>query len=128
MSTFADFTFYKEVFNGRLDESEYESNVQEAYAEIISQTNGRATNAPDSMKQAVKLCECALVDSIASFSEGDALLPKGINTVNNDGLMVSRGGSSGNASTHSSQIEKAERRTICVRYLQVPENLMYRGI
>ena len=124
MSTFSDFTFYRDVFHGRLTEDEYNASVWEAHAEILSQTNSRATNAPEAMLEAVKLCECALVDIIAAYKKGSALLPRGVGSISNDGYSVSMG--SGN--TDPRQAEAQERRATCVRFLQTPENLMCRWL
>ena len=124
MSTFTDFTFYRDVFHGRLSEEDYNASVWDALAEILSQTNGAAQTAPEKMQEAVKLCECALVDAIAAYKQGAALLPKGVGSISNDGYTVSMG----SAAANPLQAETQERRAICARYLQWPVNLMCRWL
>ena len=126
MSTFSDFAFYV-AQGGRLSEDEYNASVRDAYTEILSQTNGTALNAPELMREPVKLCECALVDIIAGYKATADILPKGVASVTNDKLTVSAGSSSVNSASLV-QAEAEERRTICARFLQWPVNLMYRGI
>ena len=58
-ATFTTFEFYTE-HGGRLTEAMYNAVVDDAYAEIISQANGRALSVPEAMREVVKLCECAL--------------------------------------------------------------------
>jgi len=123
MATFADYVFYKQ-HGGALSETEYTANVDDAHAEILSQTLGRANNAPVEMQEAVKLCECVLVDVIAAYGQTDSILPKGVNSVNNDALSVSMG-SSGATLLQSRSDECA---AVCARYLQWPINLMCRWI
>jgi hypothetical protein len=119
-TTFSDYVFYTQN-GGQLSEAEYSAVVGAAYAEIISQTSGRALTS-DAIMDAVKRCECALVDVIAAYRKGAALLPKGVGSISNDGYSVSMG------STSPVQAEAQERRTICARYLQTPVNLMCRWI
>lgn len=124
MSTFSDYTFYKE-HGGQLSEAAYNASVDDAHAEILSQTNGKAQNAPEEMQEAVKLCECALVDVIAGYKDTAAILPRGIASVSNDGYSVSA--RSGGSSTVAKS-EAQERAAICARYLQWPVNLMCRWL
>lgn len=124
MLPFTDYTFYKEN-GGKLSESDYNASVGDANAEILSQTNGAALAAPDSMKLAVKLCECALVDLFAAYKETAHVLPKGIASISNDGYSVSKG-TGGDASI--TVLERQERTAICSLYLQWPVNLMCRWI
>ena len=118
MFTFSDYRFYSEEYHGKLSEEDYKSSVHTAFAEILSQTNNRAKSAPETMKDAVKLCECELVDIITAYKKSDDLLPKGVDSVTNDKYSVSRGGSNADGS------RAKEKRAVCVRYLQTPENLM----
>lgn len=122
-TTFSDYQFYTE-HGGRLTEAAYKAVVDDAHAEIISQTNGAANTAPDSMQDALKLCECKLADTIAAYREGAALLPKGVGSISNDGYSVSMG--SGSVSPYKAEMQ--ERAAICARYLQVPVNLMCRWL
>lgn len=120
-TTFSDYAFYK-AHGGQLTETVYNSVVDDAHAEILSQTNGAAQTAPEAMQDTVKLCECKLVDSLVAYNAAAALLPKGVGSISNDGYSVSMG------ATTPQQTEAAERRAICARYLQWPVNLMCRWL
>ena len=128
MTTFSDFAFYKGEFHGFLDEDAYNASVATAYYEILSQTNSAALKAPDSMTEAVKVCECELVDVIDAYKTGAAMLPKGVSSVSNDGYSISSKTSSGADCGDTLDMERRERHTICVRYLQTPVNLMCRWV
>lgn len=119
MSTFADYTYYQE-HGGTLSQSAYNAVVDDAHAEILSQTSGQALSAPDAMQDAVKLCECKLVDAIVDYNKGASLLPKGIGSISNDGYSVSLGAGAANPLKARAQ----ELHAICARYLQYPCNLM----
>jgi hypothetical protein len=121
MSTFADYAFYR-AHGGQLSANEYAAAADDAYADILSQTNGAALTAHEDMQDSVKLCECKLVDVIASYKEAAAVLPRGVSSVSNDGYSVSAG------SVSPPKAEAKERLAVCRRYLQWPDNLMYRGI
>jgi len=125
MSTFSDFAFYENVYRGKLSEDEYGASVRRAYAEILSQTNSAAISAPESMTEAVKLCECELVDVIDSYKKSAALLPGGIGSVSNDGYSVSSKSSTG---AEIASMEARDRHEACARYLQQPVNLMCRWL
>ena len=56
MATFSDFAFYQSR-GGKLSEDEYKSVVDDAHAEILSQTKGAAQNAPEVMLEPVILCK-----------------------------------------------------------------------
>lgn len=118
MQTFADYVFYRDEYHGQLTEDEFTACAARAYAEILSQTNGQALRAPDSMQDKLALCECELVDALQAFAQ----VPKGVSSVNNDGYSVSFGGDAAGGD------EAAGLRDICVRYLQVPANLMCRWL
>ncbi len=124
MSTFTDYPFYRE-HGGKLTETAYSAAVYDAYAEILSQTNGAALTAPENMQDAVKLCECALVDVVAGYKDTAAALPKGIGSISNDGYSVSVGTGGGAAIIKA---EAQERATVCARYLRWPVNLMCRWL
>ena len=124
MSTFTDYAYYT-ANGGRLPEADYNASVNDAYAEILSQTNGAALTAPQEMQDAVKQCECALVDVVAGYKATAAALPKGIGSISNDGFTVSVG-TGGGASIIKAEAQ--ERATVCARYLQWPVNLMCRWL
>lgn len=121
MSTFSDYDYYVQ-HGGKLSEADYDASVDDAHAEILSQTNGAANTAPESMQDNVKLCECALVDMIAAYKQAAEMLPRGVGSISNDGYSVSLG------STSPQKAEAQERGAICARYLQWPVNLMCRWL
>lgn len=124
MSTFANYAFYK-ANGGGLTETAYNASVNDAHAEILLQTNGAAQAAPANMQEAVKLCECALVDVVAGYKDTAAALPKGIGSISNDGYAVSVGMGGG---VSIIKAEAQERASVCARYLQWPVNLMCRWL
>lgn len=123
MATFTDYAFYT-ANGGKLPEAAYDASVNDAYAEILSQTNGAALTAPEEMQDAVKRCECALVGVVAGYKD-TAALPKGIGSISNDGYTVSVG-TGGGASIQKAEAQ--ERAAVCARYLQWPVNLMCRWL
>jgi len=125
MTTFADFAFYRDEFHGLLSETEYTASVESAHAEILLQTNGRASSAPESMQRAVKLCECALVDVIHGYKQTAADIPKGVTSVSNDSFSISSGIGGGLSLV---QAETQERAAVCARFLLRPVNLMCRWL
>ena len=46
MPTFTDYAYYT-AHGGKLPEADYNASVHDAYAEILSQTNGAALTAPE---------------------------------------------------------------------------------
>lgn len=124
MATFTDYAFYT-ANGGKLPEAAYDASVNDAYAEILSQTNGAALTAPEEMQDAVKRCECALVGVVAGYKDTAAALPKGIGSISNDGYTVSVG-TGGGASIQKAEAQ--ERAAVCARYLQWPVNLMCRWL
>lgn len=123
MAAFADYAYYT-AHGGKLPEAAYDASVNDAYTEILSQTGGAALTAPEEMRDAVKLCECALVDIVAGYKETAAVLPKGVGSISNDGYTVSVG--AGGVSL--TKAEAQERAAVCARYLQWPVNLMCRWL
>lgn len=113
-STYSDYAFYKNTFCGELAESDYTRSAIEAKSVIDLQTFKRASTAPAEMLDAVKLCECALVDAIYAYSK----VPHGVTSVNNDGYS---------ASFTEKDKEPAALRSICKKYLTFPVNLMFGG-
>lgn len=111
MATFADYAFYT-AHGGKLPEAVYNASVNDAYTEILSQTNGAALTAPEEMQDAVKLCECALVGVVAGYKDTAAALPKGIGSISNDGYTVSVGTGGG---VSILKAEAQERAAVCAR-------------
>jgi len=120
METFADHEFYREN-GGRLTEQEYNAVAGRAYAEIVSRTQGAATNAPEEMKDLVKMCECEMIELFHSHDQAKEMLPVGISSASNDRLSVT------SESGHSSGLEAGLNAT-CAKYLQFPVNLMCRWV
>lgn len=119
-STYSTWEYYHGAFCGTLSEEAYTRLAVKAAGEINRRTLGRAKTDPAGMAGALRDCECELAEALASFEVAYALLPKGINSIGNDGLSVSAGG--------REVAQNAEIRAICQKYLMEPENLMYAGI
>ncbi|MCL2670521.1 MAG: hypothetical protein FWF10_00600 [Clostridiales bacterium] len=118
---FANYPFYK-ANGGRLPEDRYKAFISKAYNAILSQTRGAAKTAPASMKNALKLCECDLVDLLAGYAESAAELPGNIKSVHNDGYIVTA------ESGSSAESVGSDIHVICARYLTSPVNLMCRWL
>lgn len=117
MPTFADYAYYT-AHGGTLPEAAYNAAVQDAHAEILTRTHGAAQTAPAEMQDAVKLCECALVDIIAGYKDAVAALPRGLASVSNDGYTVTAGAGD------TDNVQAKECKTVCERYLAWPVNLL----
>lgn len=125
--TYSTWEYYHNVYLGTLSESEYTRRAAQAAGEINRRTFSRATTAPESMSGALCDCECELADCLADFAQSYALLPEGIQSINNDGLALSAG-SGGGASDSRSAAQTARVRHICQAYLLYPVNLLYPGV
>lgn len=121
-STYSTWDFYKNTYDGQLTQEQHNRNAIKAMAQIDLLTMQRAADARDSMAERLALCECELVDAMQSFANRYELLPKGIASVNTDGLAISA------ASTQETDRERQEYSHICMKYLTRPFNLMYRGM
>lgn len=72
---YADFSFYKNTYNGALSEADFKKHSTRAGAEINRITFNRAATATSADETAVKYAECAVIDELAyqsSISEGGA--------------------------------------------------------
>ena len=126
-STYSTWEYYHAEYHGTMGEGVYTKQAIKAAGEINRRTYGRAKTAPADMADALRDCECELVDALASFDASFALLPKGISSINNDGLSVAT--SYGSSKTDSREAAQgAEVRAICQKYLLEPVNLMYSGV
>lgn len=114
--TYSDYNFYKNEYHGALAEEQYVAQVNKAHAEIIVRTRGRKAS---DMEEALKMCECELVDAIHAFAQA----PAGVASVNNDGYSISYGGTN-----RAARGEAAEYEAICRRWLLVPTNLLLRWV
>lgn len=109
-SMYSDFGFYSEEYHGTLSKSEYSARVMRAYSEINVRTMGRKIT---DMEEALKLCECEIVDALFAFSQN----PTGVASVNNDGYAIH----------FNDEFSEAKQiQAICERYLTQPVNLMSR--
>lgn len=126
-STYSTWDYYRDEYRGALDEGDYTREAIKAAGEIDRRTFGRAKSAPATMAAAIQNCECELVDALYSFEQSYEALPKGLSSLNNDGLSaVSSYGSSMRNSRETAQ--SAEIRDICQKYLLDPINLMFAGV
>ncbi len=112
---FSTYEKYVKNHRGVLSEEQYGAVVEQAYAEIISQTAGRALQAPE-MEMRLCMCECALADALHEFAQ----VPSGVASVSNDGY--------GMHFERRSDEQKSVLCGICTRWLQWPINLMSRWL
>ena len=116
MKTYSDYTFYKNEYCGNLEESAYSKYVKKANSEITVRTLGRE---PYEMMDALKMCECEIVDLFVIYST--AKDSSGISSVNNDGYTVSFESSADLLRNFNHDITD-----VCIRWLSYPENLILR--
>ncbi len=87
---YSDFNFYTDVYGGKdiKSEANFKRLAGKACAFIDYQTFGRMKGAEltTDVLHSVRLCECALSDSIASLERSDGILSE-----NNDGYSVTYG-------------------------------------
>lgn len=122
MRAFTDYDYYKNTYKGELDETEYDKKVKTAFDEIVYQTNSRALNASETMKDKIKDCECSLIDALVEIDE-NATISGVVSSVSNDGYSVSYGSTKGR---NRDEIIREKARNLCFRMLTSPENLMCR--
>lgn len=126
-STYSTWEYYSAEYGGKLNEHTYGRLASVAAGEIDRRTFGNAKTAPASMTGKLCACECELVDAFYSFEESEKILPKGLNSMSNDGLSAST--SYGSSKTDSREAAKeTEIRVVCQRHLLWPKNLMYAGV
>lgn len=102
---------------GQLSEQAYLVQAERAAREIDLHTFGRAEKHRDSLADTLAMCECALVDALASAQA----VPVGIASESNDGYSISY---SQNAKTEQNR----NIESILMRYLLEPVNLLYAGV
>ena len=127
-STYSTWDYYHNTYSGKLSEADYTRMAVQAYGEINRRTLNRARDVVG-MEDALRDCECELVDAMQGFDEAHEILPIGIQSINNDGYSVSAGASTAaGGATNRLQSEDAVLRDICLKYLTMPINLMYLGV
>lgn len=90
MTTHSTWKFYHETYVGSLPEGEYRRKAVLAHMKINALTMGAALTAPDTMTDALALCECRMIDALAN-ADVLGVMP-GATSVNNDGFAVSFSG------------------------------------
>lgn len=99
---YADYTFYKNTYFGKLTAGEYERLSIRGKAEVDRLTFGRAATATGDNLTAVQLAQCAVVDELAYMERGGE-----ITSESNDG--VSRSYAAGAVRSKSQRIADAAR-------------------
>lgn len=110
-----------QMYGGKLSESIFRNLITKAVRTVSAMTLGRSEKPPKSMEDRVKQCICEIVEIKSFYSQRDEILPRGIQSVTNDRLSVSR-------STSGESGEQSDCEEVCRIYLTRPLNLMYRGI
>lgn len=120
-ATYSTWEYYSgAAHDGKADQTAYVRLAKMAAAEINLRCQGRAEQAPASMTDALQECECALVDILLESEVRQALLPRGIASVSNDGYSVSAMG--------DMPTDDAAIAAVCRRHLMWPTNLLYAGV
>lgn len=116
--TYTDYTFYKNVYRGLLDEAAFGSFLLDASAALEMLTSGRIYRCEltDSDSAQVRLACCALVDTLKINEDGG-----GIASESNDGVTVNYVAGVSKAKTDDNRIFDA-----AARYL-LDTGLLYRG-
>lgn len=115
---YSSFAFYLAAHGGKLEEGEYAVFAPRAAAEIDLRSYGRARGAfdgaaeGDGLRDAVRRCECELVDIIRGY----ARLPAGVAAQDNDGLRM-------DFDARAGENEAAACARVCRKYL--PRALLY---
>ena len=118
MATYSTWPYYTETHKGMQPQAAYDQYAIDAKYEIDRLTMGRAQTAPVSMADALSMCECRMVDTIASVRMlGDF---PGMTAINNDGFSAVFSSPANVALT-------GELANIARKFLVFPVNLMFRG-
>lgn len=87
---YADYTFYKDTYNGILTEAEFARYSVRATAEINRITSNKANNATGETLEAVKMAVCAVIDELSNQLLGGNGIGNGdVTSENNDGIARS---------------------------------------
>lgn len=81
---YADFTYYQEVYGGKVGEAEYPRFSKLAAAHIDRITSNRAKTATGEDLEAVKKAECAIIDELDAQDKGGVITAE-----SNDGISRS---------------------------------------
>ncbi len=84
---YSNYAFYAGACGGKLGEGDYAVFAPRAAAEIDRRSFGRAAGAAredEALAEALRRCECELVDIICAY----ARLPAGVASQDNDGLRL----------------------------------------
>ena len=124
---YANWDFYNRTWHGSMTAQEFERWSSRSSLEIDRATQGRAAAAPESMRDALALCCCALADTMLQqaaavlATRGAAVAGPSV-----DGYSVTYRGSTENSSLQDAT--DAARLHICRKYLCRPVNLLYTGV
>lgn len=117
---YSTFEFYRDEYGGKLAALVYKRHAIKAKFEIDRRTFGRAEDARECMGDNLAMCECELLDAIYSYDK----VPKGVSSVNNDGVSYTFGGRNSNDGMED---EAATIERVCRQYLTRPHNLLFGG-
>lgn len=119
ITAYSDYDFYTDTYKGELSETDYSRNVIRAHSELTNRTLGRTA---DDMEEALKYCECEIVDTIYNIKDAESSA-LGISSINNDGYTINY-----ESSTDMSKAVSQKITEICVRWLTNPINLISRWV
>lgn len=128
MKTFSTWAFYVDQYHGTLTQELYNRYAPDAYGHILRGTHRRALYAPESMAEQLAQCECRIIDIVQSYEgAANSILPRGINSMSNDGYSVSRSARGGSTETGDSD-QTSDIYDAMQLFLYAPVNLLATGI
>lgn len=128
MKTFSKWSFYHDVYQGELTQDVYSRYAPDAYGHILRATHRKALYAIDSMGEQLAQCECRIIDIVQSYEgAANSILPRGINSMSNDGYSVSRSARGGSTETGDSD-QTSDIYDAMQLFLYSPINLLAVGI
>lgn len=123
MQVYADYTFYTEIYQGKMDEEDFERAIPSASQYIHYQTLGKADDySGDELKYAA--CECADILHFAEKKSG-SIGSGEKRSENTDGYSVSYV-TQGKDGETSEELANRKMSSVIRRWL-LPTGLLYRG-
>ncbi|MEG0396306.1 MAG: hypothetical protein RR612_06230 [Oscillospiraceae bacterium] len=114
---YADYLFYSTVYRGAMSEADFIIWASRATDKMDMLTQGKAATTTQTMAKRIKLCCCALADTLLAENNTAINTQNGaVASENNDGYSISY------------KAIRSKTADICAEYLSYPDNLMYRGL
>jgi hypothetical protein len=120
---YATYDYYLNAYDGDLSEADFARCARRASRQIDIATCDRAETAPESMAVHLQQCCCELTDQFHRLENLETTTDAGLlASASNDGVSENYGG-------YAAALKQCrdDIRSICLRWLSLPVNLMYRG-